>query len=150
MAIISMKSPFLALFLVPAVLSQPLTAQSSSTGTTSQTNVPASDTSATNSSSSDSSPVILPASELQQLVAPIALYSDPLLALILPASTYPNEITQADDYLNNGGTTAGIAYQDWDKSVQGLAHYPDVLHMMASNMDWTTSSGRRCWRSSPM
>ncbi len=135
-----MKSPLLALALAfVTALSAPLAAQTSSTG--SSTSTSSTDTSTSSSSSTDSSSVILSSSELQQIVAPIALYSDPLVALILPASTYPNEITQADDYLNNGGTQAGIAYQNWDKSVQGLAHYPDVLHMMASNMDWTNQLG---------
>ena len=92
------------------------------------------------SGSSDSS-VHLSSSDLQQLVGPIALYSDPLLALVLPASTYPQEIAQAEAYLNQGGTPAGIAFQNWDKSVQGLAHYPEVLHMMASNLDWTNQLG---------
>jgi hypothetical protein len=137
------RTTLLAFVLLPAILSRPLPAQSSSTGTTSQTGTTTSSslTGTSTSSDSDSSSVILPASELQQLVAPIALYSDPLLALILPASTYPNEITQADNYLNNGGSQSGIADQDWDKSVQGLAHYQDVLHMMASNMDWTNQLG---------
>jgi len=92
-------------------------------------------------SNSDVSSVQLSSSELQKLVGPIALYSDPLLALILSASTYPDEITQANNYLNGGGTQEGIAQQNWEKSVQGLAHYPDVLHMMASNMDWTNQLG---------
>jgi hypothetical protein len=97
--------------------------------------------SGTSTDSDSDASVILSSSELQQLVGPVALYSDPLLALILPASTFPSEISQAEDYLNNGGSQQAIADQDWDKSVQGLAHYPDVLHMMASNMDWTNQLG---------
>ncbi len=123
-----------------ALAGWPLNAQSSSSSSGSLSNASAS-SGPQSSTDSDSADVILSSSELQQLVAPIALYSDPLLALILPASTYPDELTQADNYLNNGGTQDGIASQDWDKSVQGLAHYPDVLHMMAGNMDWTNQLG---------
>ena len=138
---IDMKAHFLSgLLLLLATATTPLAAQSSTTNSANSSTSTSSSTTSS-SSNSDSSAPILSSAELQQLVGPIALYSDPLLALILPASTYPNEITQADDYLNNGGSQAGIAYQNWDKSVQGLAHYPDVLHMMASNKDWTNQLG---------
>ncbi len=83
--------------------------------------------------------VILPASELQQLVAPIALYPDPLLALVLPASSFPTELAQANTYVSGGGTD--FDSQDWDASIKGLAHYPDVLQMMATNSDWTNQLG---------
>jgi len=79
--------------------------------------------------------------ELDDMLAPIALYPDPLLAQMLPASTYPTEIIDADEWLRSGGTVAGIDDQNWDESVKAIAHYPDVLRMMADNMDWTANLG---------
>jgi hypothetical protein len=79
--------------------------------------------------------------QLDQLLAPIALYPDPLVALILPASTVPADITSAAQYLAANGNPAGIDSQAWDPSVKGLAHYPDVLKWMNDNLDWTQSLG---------
>ncbi len=79
--------------------------------------------------------------ELDDLLAPIALYPDPLLAQMLPASTYPSEIADAEASLNNGGTLSDIDGQNWDESVKAIAHYPDILKMMAGNMDWTADVG---------
>ncbi len=79
--------------------------------------------------------------ELDNLLAPIALYPDPLLAQILPASTYPAEVADAEAWLNSGGDVSGIDEQTWDESVRAIAHYPDILHMMAGNMDWTANLG---------
>ncbi|HUI45911.1 MAG TPA: DUF3300 domain-containing protein [Nitrospirota bacterium] len=79
--------------------------------------------------------------ELDNLLAPIALYPDPLLAQILPASTYPEEIADAAAWLNSGGDVSGIDEQDWDESVKAVAHYPSILQMMAENMDWTADLG---------
>lgn len=79
--------------------------------------------------------------ELDNLLAPIALYPDPLLAQMLPASTYPAEIAEAADWLRRGGSISGIDWQNWDESVKAIAHYPNVLKMMADNMDWTADLG---------
>jgi Protein of unknown function (DUF3300) len=79
--------------------------------------------------------------ELDNLLAPIALYPDPLLAQILPASTYPTEIADAEAWLNSGGDISGIDEQEWDESVKAIAHYQTILEMMAENMDWTASLG---------
>ena len=79
--------------------------------------------------------------ELDNLLAPIALYPDPLLAQMLPASTYPAEIADAADWLNSGGSISGIDWQNWDESVKAIAHYPNILKMMADNMDWTADLG---------
>jgi hypothetical protein len=79
--------------------------------------------------------------QLDQLLAPIALYPDPLIALILPASTFPNDITTAAQYVAANADPAGIDSQPWDASVKGLAHYPDVLKWMNDNIDWTRSLG---------
>jgi hypothetical protein len=79
--------------------------------------------------------------QLDQLVGPIALYPDPLVALILPASTVPSDVSLAAEYLASNGDPAGIDSQPWDPSVRGLAHYPDVVKWMAGNLDWTQALG---------
>lgn len=80
--------------------------------------------------------------QLQTLVGPIALYPDPLIAEILPASTFPTEITLADRYVSGGGDPAQIPDQGWDPSVQALAHYGNVLKWMDDNLTWTTQLGQ--------
>ena len=90
---------------------------------------------------SNASPAYLSDQELDNLLAPIALYPDPLLAQMLPASTYPAEIADAEAWLNSGGTMSSIDEQDWDESVKAIAHYPSILKMMAGNMDWTADLG---------
>ena len=90
----------------------------------------------------DSSPIyVFSGQELDELLAPIALYPDPLLAVILPASTYPEEINNADAWLKKGGTVSGIDGQSWDESVKAIAYYPDILDMMAGDLDWTADLG---------
>ncbi|HSY53393.1 MAG TPA: DUF3300 domain-containing protein, partial [Opitutaceae bacterium] len=79
--------------------------------------------------------------DLDQLLAPIALYPDPLIALILPASTVPSDVTLAAGYLNENGDPAQIDNQGWDASVKALAHYPDVIKWMAANLEWTQAVG---------
>ncbi|HZZ20848.1 MAG TPA: DUF3300 domain-containing protein [Opitutaceae bacterium] len=78
---------------------------------------------------------------LDDLVAPIALYPDPLIALILPASTVPGDVSAASNYLVQYGDQSQINNQPWDPSVRALAHYPTVIAWMASNMDWTQALG---------
>lgn len=90
---------------------------------------------------SSSSDYLLTDTELDDLLAPIALYPDPLLAQILPASTYPSEVVDAAAWIGGGGDISGIDEQDWDESVRALAYYPDILNMMAANMDWTADLG---------
>ena len=79
--------------------------------------------------------------ELDNLLAPIALYPDPLLAVMLPASTYPEEIEDADAWLKKGGTASGINGQRWDEAVKAITYYPDILDMMAGDLDWTADLG---------
>ena len=88
----------------------------------------------------DAAPLLSP-DDLQQLVAPIALYPDPMIALILPASTVPTDIVLADRFVQDGGDPNDIDSQNWDESVKGLARYPDVLKMMDDNLDWTNQLG---------
>ena len=89
----------------------------------------------------------IPADQLDSLVAPIALYSDPLLAQTLAASTYPLEIIQLQQWLdrNKGlkdkALVDAVAKQPWDPSVQTLAGTPDLLTRLAGNIQWTTDLG---------
>ena len=89
----------------------------------------------------------LASGELDSLVAPIALYSDPLLAQTLAASTYPLEIIQLQQWMDRNKNLKGkaladaVAKQPWDPSVQGLVEFPDVVQRMAGNIQWTTDLG---------
>jgi hypothetical protein len=83
----------------------------------------------------------LSAEDLEDLVGPIALYPDALVALILPAATVPSDITLAARYLKQYGDDADVADQPWDASVRSLANYPDVLKWMDENLEWTTALG---------
>ena len=85
--------------------------------------------------------------QLDSLVAPIALYPDPLLAQVLAASTYPLEIVTADRWVRENSNLKDQALlqaagkQDWDPSVHALVAFPSVLQMLNQNLDWTTSLG---------
>jgi hypothetical protein len=84
----------------------------------------------------------LDAAQLSQLLGPVALYPDPLIAQILPASTFPTEIVMADRYVSGGGDPNALDQQPWDPSVQALARYPQVLQWMDQNLGWTTQLGQ--------
>jgi hypothetical protein len=84
----------------------------------------------------------LSAAQLDQLLGPIALYPDPLIAEILPASTLPTQIVLADRYITGGGDPNQIGQQPWDASVQAVARYPSVLKWMDDNLNWTTQAGQ--------
>src|SRR5215831_9058777 len=64
--------------------------------------------------------------ELDQMLGPIALYPDPLLAQILPAASFADQISQAQRLLNGRVDEALIESQDWDVSVKAIAHYPSI------------------------
>jgi len=85
---------------------------------------------------------LLSDAQLDQLLGPIALYPDPLIAEILPASTLPTQIVLADRYVTGGGDPNQIAQQPWDASVQAMAHYPKVLKWMDDNLSATTAMGQ--------
>jgi len=82
------------------------------------------------------------AQELDELLAPIALYPDPLLAQILPAATFIDQVDLAARYVSQYGKSARIDDQPWDVSVKALAYYPDILLMMDRKYDWTVSLGQ--------
>jgi len=84
----------------------------------------------------------LSAESLNQLLAPIALYPDALIALILPASTVPSDVVLASRYVAGNGDPKQIPNQGWDNSVQSLASYPDVVTWMGKNLEWTTALGQ--------
>ena len=89
----------------------------------------------------------IPPDQLDSLVAPIALYSDPLLAQTLAASTYPLEIIQLEQWLERNknlkdkALADAVEKQNWDPSVQAMAAFPEVLTRLASNVSWTTDLG---------
>src|SRR5689334_19892254 len=85
--------------------------------------------------------------ELEQLVAPIALYPDELFAQVLMASTYPLQIVQADRWvkahpgLKDKALEDALQKEPWDPSVKSLAPFPQVLTMMSEKLDWTQKLG---------
>ena len=89
----------------------------------------------------------IPDDQLDSLVAPIALYPDPLLSQVLVASTYPLEIIQLQQWLQKNSTLKGeeltkaVQQQDWDPSIQAMAVLPDVAKRLADDIKWTTDLG---------
>ena len=121
-----------------AILCFPLT-MATLAGTTAYADEPGSDTPVTSGEPTQQ--------ELQQLVAPIALYPDSLVAQILAASTYPAQIVEADRWLQANPGLKGdqlaqaVDQQPWDPSVKALAEFPSVLANMDKNLSWTSSLG---------
>ncbi|HKW62231.1 MAG TPA: DUF3300 domain-containing protein [Candidatus Acidoferrum sp.] len=89
----------------------------------------------------------IPNDQLDSLVAPIALYPDPLLAQVLAASTYPLEIMQLQQWLTRNpglkdkALQEAVMKQPWDPSVQSMAALPDVVKRLADDIQWTTDLG---------
>src|SRR5881396_1179237 len=89
----------------------------------------------------------IPNDQLDSLVAPIALYPDPLLSQTLVASTYPLQIIQLQQWLEKNknlkdqALADAVKKQDWDPSIQAMAALPDVVEQMADNIKWTTDLG---------
>jgi hypothetical protein len=89
----------------------------------------------------------IPNDQLDSLVAPIALYPDPLLAQTLAASTYPLEVIQLQQWLaknpqlKDKALADAVTKQNWDPSIQATAALPDVVKQMAENISWTTDLG---------
>ena len=89
----------------------------------------------------------LSAEQIDQMMAPVALYSDPLLAQVLMAATYPLEVVQGDRWakshrnLKGDALTTALAKESWDDSVKSLVQVPAVLAMMADKLDWTQKVG---------
>jgi hypothetical protein len=85
--------------------------------------------------------------QLQQLVAPIALYPDALVAQVLAAATYPEQVVEADRWMQQNSNLKGqqladeVDKQPWDPSVKALTQFPTVLANMDKNLSWTSSLG---------
>src|ERR1700677_5084650 len=96
---------------------------------------------------STSAPAVAPLSDdqLDALVAPIALYPDALVAQVLAAAVYPDQVAFADDWLSQNSNLTGSALvqavdqQSWDPSVKALSQFPTVLHNLAKNLSWTSN-----------
>src|SRR5947209_1698685 len=89
----------------------------------------------------------LSAEELQQLAAPIALYPDALVAQILGAATFPDQVAAASSWLEQNKKLTGTALmkavdpQPWDPSVKALTQFPSVLANLTKNLSWTSTLG---------
>ncbi|HTS57259.1 MAG TPA: DUF3300 domain-containing protein [Terriglobales bacterium] len=89
----------------------------------------------------------IPADQLDSLVAPVALYPDPMLAQVLAAATYPLEIMQLQQWLEKNknlkdkALADAVAKQPWDPSIQALAGLPEVVKRLADDIQWTTDLG---------
>jgi hypothetical protein len=90
----------------------------------------------------------LSSSQLDALVAPIALYPDALVAQVLAAASYADEVAFADLWLaqnqnlQGAALTQAVNQQSWDPSVKALTQFPSVLHNLAKNLSWTSSLGQ--------
>jgi Protein of unknown function (DUF3300) len=102
------------------------------------------------SSSTSAAPAVAPltADQLDTLVAPIALYPDALVAQVLAAAGFPDQVAFADDWLGQNSNLQGAALteqvnqQPWDPSVKALTQFPSVLHDLAKNLSWTSNLGQ--------
>jgi hypothetical protein len=89
----------------------------------------------------------IPNDQLDSLVAPIALYPDPLLSQVLVASTYPLEIIQLQQWmaqhkdLKGDALTTAVQKEDWDPRIQAMSVLPDAVKQLADNIKWTTDLG---------
>jgi hypothetical protein len=92
-------------------------------------------------------PKPISADELDSLIAPIALYPDPLLAQVLAASTYPLELIQLQQWLakhkdlKDKALADAVKKETWDPSIQAMAGLPDVVKQLADNIKWTSELG---------
>jgi hypothetical protein len=88
----------------------------------------------------DSAALLTPA-QLDALLAPVALYPDPLIAILLPATTFPADIVLASRFVGEGGGPESFEAQAWDDSVKALARHPELLKWLDQNLDWTRQVG---------
>jgi len=101
----------------------------------------------TQAPTSAAAPARIPADQIDSLVAPIALYPDPLLAQVMAASTYPLELVQLQQWLaRNPGLkdkalVDAVSKQPWDPSIQAMAALPDVVKRLTEDIAWTTDLG---------
>jgi Protein of unknown function (DUF3300) len=103
--------------------------------------------SARQDTSTEQAAPLIPNDQLDSLVAPIALYPDPLLSQVLVASTYPLEIIQLQQWLDKHkdltgeALVAAVEKEDWDPSIQAMAALPDAVKRLSQDIKWTTDLG---------
>jgi hypothetical protein len=126
-----------------------LTGCNKSSATASQTAVASHDQTTGQSTAQTNAGATLPASdqkytdaELDEMLAPVALYPDPLLAQMIPAATFFDQLEEAQRTLNGKSDDDLIANQNWEVSVKSVAHYPQVLQLMVENQDRTVAIGQ--------
>ena len=133
----------LAFALSAALIAEPATAQAQDTPAAPSAPATDAEANAAESAAGES----FSRDELEKLLAPIALYPDPLLAQMLPASAYPVQIVQAQRWLDKNKALvakndySGIDNQNWDPAVKALARFPGVIKLMSADLDWTTDLG---------
>src|SRR6201993_4965132 len=121
------------------LLSGPLVLATAPAGFAGQTSQPTNQSTPTNAKQTPE--------QVQQLVAPIALYPDELVAEVLAAATYPDQVVEADRWLQENKSLQGkqladaVDQQPWDSSVKALTQFPSVLANMDKNLSWTSSLG---------
>lgn len=85
---------------------------------------------------------LLTRQELQDLVGPVALYPDDLLAIVLPAATYPLQVVQASRFLEELESNPGLEPDaDWDDAIVALLNYPEIVELLNEDLDWTWRLG---------
>src|SRR5262249_60033283 len=95
----------------------------------------------------DAAPAPQSPEQIQALVAPIALYPDALVAQVLSAATFPDQVAQAQDWLQGHKNLTGhdlmkeADKHNWDPSINALTAFPSVLENMAKNLSWTSALG---------
>ncbi len=89
-----------------------------------------------------SAPAQRSAADLEKLAAPIALYPDPLIAVMLPAAAYPVEVVQAARFVANTNNLATLDDQPWDANVKAVARFPSVIQKMNDDLGWTAELGQ--------
>jgi hypothetical protein len=105
------------------------------------------ETPAAGSTGNSGQPAPFTAEALQQMVAPIALYPDALVAQVLGAATFPDQISAANSWLQQNKKLTGqdlmqaVDKQPWDPSVKALTQFPSVLEDLAKNLSWTSALG---------
>ena len=85
---------------------------------------------------------ILSPAELQDVVGPIALYPDDLVGIVLPASTYPLQVVEAERFIDKRKQDPNLQpSHDWDDSIVALLNYPEAVHLLSDDLDWTWDLG---------
>jgi hypothetical protein len=97
--------------------------------------------SASNPAPPPAAPAKKSAAELEKLAEPIALYPDPLIAVILPAAAYPLEIVQAARFVKDTNNIAKLDTQPWDDNVKAVAKFPELIAKMDADLPWTIDLG---------